>query len=467
MPFFSQPVPPDEDLPAFWALPAAEVLAKLHTRETGLSEAEAATIRHTVGPNLLKPTSQTSDAGLFLRQFNSPISLLLIGAAVLSFFLRDVTDALIILGIILVSGALGFWQERGASHAMRELLAVVVAKTTVWRDGTAQELPDAQVVPGDVLVLRAGDVVPADCYLLAANELFVNEATLTGETFPVDKQPGQLAVATPIAGRRNALFMGSSVVSGSGTAVVVHTGLRTELGHIAARIATAPPETDFEHGIRRFVLSSTANVFGEPATVPIGEDAAMAPSSPYGESKLMLERALFWAQRQGLHSASLRYFNAAGADPDGRLGEDHRPETHLIPLVIDAALGRRGPLDIFGTDYPTPDGTCVRDYVHVSDLAAAHLGAASLLDGRNVTFNVGTGQGHSVRDVMRSVERVLGRPVPMRELGRRPGDPAVLVASAGLLREQTGWVPRYPDLDTMVAHAAAWRVAHPHGYRLD
>lgn len=222
-----------------------------------------------------------------------------------------------------------------------------------------------------------------------------------------------------------------------------------------------------QHGIRRFVLSSTANVFGEPATVPIGEDAAMAPSSPYGESKLMLERALFWAQRQGLHSASLRYFNAAGADPDGRLGEDHRPETHLIPLVIDAALGRRGPLDIFGTDYPTPDGTCVRDYVHVSDLAAAHLGAASLLDGRNVTFNVGIGQGHSVRDVIRSVERVLGRPVPMRELGRRPGDPAVLVASAGLLREQTGWVPRYPDLDTMVAHAAAWRVANPHGYRLD
>ena len=252
MAFFSPPAAPEGNLPTFWALPPAEMLAGLNTRETGLSEAEAVSIRQTAGPNVLKPTTQTTDVGLFLRQFNSPISLLLIGAAVLSFFLHDVTDALIILGIILVSGALGFWQERGASHAMRELLAVVVAKTTVWRDGKARELPDEQVVPGDVLALRAGDVVPADCYLLAANELFVNEATLTGETFPVDKQPGVLAAATPIAGRRNTLFMGSSVVSGSGTAVAVHTGLRTELGHIAARVATAPPETDFEHGIRRF-----------------------------------------------------------------------------------------------------------------------------------------------------------------------------------------------------------------------
>lgn len=187
MTFFSQPAPPEGNFPTFWALPPAEVLAELSTRETGLSEAEAASIRQTAGPNVLKPNTQATGVGLFLRQFNGPISLLLIGAAVLSFFLHDVTDALIILGIILVSGALGFWQERGASHAMRELLAVVVAKTTVWRDGKALELPDEQVVPGDVLALRAGDVVPADCYLLAANELFVNEATLTGETFPVDK----------------------------------------------------------------------------------------------------------------------------------------------------------------------------------------------------------------------------------------------------------------------------------------
>ena len=218
------------------------------------------------------------------------------------------------------------------------------------------------------------------------------------------------------------------------------------------------------HGVRRFVLSSTANVFGEPARVPIAEDAALNPSSPYGESKLMLERSLFWAQRRGLHSASLRYFNAAGADPAGRLGEDHRPETHLIPLVIDAALGRRGPLDVFGTDYPTPDGTCIRDYVHVSDLVEAHMAVLDRMGGGNVTFNVGTGQGHSVRQVIATVEQVVGRTVPVRYGARRPGDPAVLVASATRLQEATGWVPRHPSLTTIVQHAAAWRMAHPDGF---
>lgn len=220
------------------------------------------------------------------------------------------------------------------------------------------------------------------------------------------------------------------------------------------------------HGVTRFVLSSTANVFGEPQRVPIDEDSALAPSSPYGESKLMLERALFWAQRQGLHSACLRYFNAAGADPAGRLGEDHRPETHLIPLVIDAALGRRGPLDVYGTDYPTPDGTCIRDYVHVSDLATAHLAVLDRMGGGAAVYNVGTGQGHSVRAVIGAVEQALGRPVPLRLQDRRGGDPAVLVASANLLHAETGWSPRYPDLQDMVQHAAAWRIAHPTGYPL-
>jgi len=220
------------------------------------------------------------------------------------------------------------------------------------------------------------------------------------------------------------------------------------------------------HGVKRFVLSSTANVFGEPARVPIDEDAALAPSSPYGESKLILERALFWAQCQGLQSACLRYFNAAGADPAGHLGEDHRPETHLIPLVIDAALGRRGPLDVYGTDYPTPDGTCIRDYVHVSDLAAAHLAVLDRMGDGQAIYNVGTGQGHSVRAVIAAVEQVLGRPVPVQMRDRRAGDPAVLVAGAGRLRAETGWTPRYPHLLEIVQHAAAWRVVHPHGYRL-
>lgn len=219
------------------------------------------------------------------------------------------------------------------------------------------------------------------------------------------------------------------------------------------------------HGVTRFVLSSTANLFGEPERVPIEEDATIAPSSPYGESKLMLERALFWADRvHGLRSACLRYFNAAGADPAGQLGEDHSPETHLIPLAIDAALGRRPPLVVFGTDYPTADGTCVRDYVHVTDLAAAHLLAVRQLEGRSVTYNLGNGAGHSVQEVLASVGRVLGRPVPMEIGARRAGDPAVLVASSARIREATGWDPQFATLDKIVSTAAAWRVKHPDGY---
>ena len=219
------------------------------------------------------------------------------------------------------------------------------------------------------------------------------------------------------------------------------------------------------HGVPRFVLSSTANLFGEPEEVPIAEDAPLRPSSPYGESKLMIEQALRWADKlHGLRSASLRYFNAAGADPDGRLGEDHDPETHLIPLVIDAALGRRPELAVFGDDYPTPDGTCIRDYVHVTDLADAHLRALAQLDGRSVTYNLGNGQGHSVLEVIRAVERVLGRRVPYRVEGRRAGDPAVLVAASGLIQGEAGWAPRFGDLDEIVRTAAAWRVAHPRGY---
>lgn len=242
----------DNSLSAFWALPVADILARLNTGETGLSQAVARKIQQTVGLNLIKPKHETSALGQFVSQFKSPISLILIGASILSFFLSDVTDGVIILIIILISGLLSFWQERSASKAMQQLQSIVVAKTTVRRDGQEMELPDEQLVPGDVLTLRSGDLVPADCYLLSANELFVNEATLTGETFPVDKQPGPVDADAPIAKRRNTLFMGSSVVSGSGTAVIVYTGLTTELGHIAERINTTPPETSFEHGIRRF-----------------------------------------------------------------------------------------------------------------------------------------------------------------------------------------------------------------------
>ena len=219
------------------------------------------------------------------------------------------------------------------------------------------------------------------------------------------------------------------------------------------------------HGVPRFILSSTANLFGLPDSVPIAEDARIAPASPYGESKLMIERALFWAdQLHGLRSACLRYFNAAGADPAGSLGEDHDPETHLIPLVIDAALGRRPPITVFGTDYPTLDGTCIRDYVHVTDLGHAHLCALRQLDRRSVTYNLGNGQGHSVREVIASVERVLGRPVPAVFGDRRAGDPPVLVASSERIRHEAGWAPQFADLDGIVGSAARWRVAHPSGY---
>jgi UDP-glucose 4-epimerase len=220
------------------------------------------------------------------------------------------------------------------------------------------------------------------------------------------------------------------------------------------------------YGVPRFVLSSTAAVFGNAAVSPITEDAPIDPGSPYGESKHMLERTLHWAARiHGLKFGVLRYFNAAGADPDGRLGEDHDPETHLIPLAIDAVLERRPPLQVFGTDYPTPDGTCIRDYVHVADLAEAHLLALDRLSaGSSVTWNLGTETGHSVLQVLEAVARVAGRTVPHALAPRRPGDPPVLVASARRIRAEAGWQPRHAALDDIVRTAFAWREAHPKGY---
>lgn len=220
------------------------------------------------------------------------------------------------------------------------------------------------------------------------------------------------------------------------------------------------------YNIPKFVLSSTANLFGTPDEMPITETARIAPGSPYGESKLALERALHWAEEaHDLRFACLRYFNAAGADPEGDLGEHHDPETHLIPLAIDAALERRPPLVVFGTDYPTPDGTAIRDYVHVTDLGEAHLLALEQLDRGSVVYNLGNGNGHSVREVIASVQRVLGKRVP-HELGsRRAGDPARLVASSERIHRETGWTPNYTRLDDIVRTAADWRIKHPEGYR--
>jgi len=249
---------------------------------------------------------------------------------------------------------------------------------------------------------------------------------------------------------------------------LVGESMRMPTRYIAENVAQAMglAEVAVAAGCLRFVLSSTANLFGEPDRIPIDEDATIAPGSAYGESKWMIERGLEWAHRvHGLRYAALRYFNAAGADPEGRLGEDHDPETHLIPLAIDAALGRRPPLTVFGTDYPTPDGTCIRDYVHVADLAAAHLAVLGRLEEQPVCrYNIGNGAGHSVKQVIASVERVGGRPVPHSIGDRRAGDPAVLVAASDRLRAECGWSPRFAGLDEIVGSALRWRQAHPGGY---
>jgi UDP-arabinose 4-epimerase len=214
-----------------------------------------------------------------------------------------------------------------------------------------------------------------------------------------------------------------------------------------------------EQNIKTIVFSSTCATYGVPQRVPISEDHPQNPINPYGESKLFVERIMKWyGGAYGLRWAALRYFNAAGADPEGEIGEDHTPETHLIPLVIDAALGRRERIDIFGTDYPTPDGTAVRDYIHVNDLADAHISALrKLMDGTpSLALNLGTGKGQSVREVIAAVESVGGKKVPVREAGRREGDPPQLVADARLAAEVLGWTPKYADINSIVAHAWKW-----------
>ena len=212
-------------------------------------------------------------------------------------------------------------------------------------------------------------------------------------------------------------------------------------------------------GLDHLVFSSTCAVYGEPDVVPISESEALDPVNPYGATKLACERMMDdFDAAHGLRSVRLRYFNAAGADPEARIGEWHDPETHLLPLVIEAALGRRAAIDIFGTDYATPDGTAVRDYVHVVDLAAAHLAALRYLleGGATAAVNLGTGDGASVEDVVRAVEVIAGRPVARRLCPRRPGDPPRLVAAPGMARDLLGWRPERSDLATIVADALRW-----------
>lgn len=226
-------------------------------------------------------------------------------------------------------------------------------------------------------------------------------------------------------------------------------------------------EAAVEHNVKRFILSSTANLFDRPNRVPIDEDEPIIPGSVYGETKAMTERLLYWMDRiYGLKSCCLRYFNASGAHINGHIGEDHDPETHIIPLVLQVALGQRDVFTVFGDDYDTPDGTCIRDYIHVTDLALAHVLALEALqngaDSR--AYNLGNGEGHSVLQVVETARAVTGHPIPITYGPRRAGDAAVLVADNARIKAELNWEPQYQDLRRIIDTAWQWHANHPHGY---
>lgn len=226
-------------------------------------------------------------------------------------------------------------------------------------------------------------------------------------------------------------------------------------------------DTLIQNNIRKIVFSSTAAVYGEPEEAPITEETTKKPTNVYGRTKLMIEEMLAdYDAAYGLKYAALRYFNACGADEDGMIGEDHRPESHLIPLVLAAAAGMRENIQIFGTDYPTPDGTCIRDYIHVNDLAEAHILALDgLQQGRGSgVYNLGNGSGFSVREVIDTAVRVTGKKIKVVEAARRAGDPAVLIASAEKIKRELGWQPKIPQLEDIIVSAWKWHSTHPHGF---
>lgn len=221
-----------------------------------------------------------------------------------------------------------------------------------------------------------------------------------------------------------------------------------------------------QHEVQRFILSSTANLFDDPQTIPINENERLQPGSVYGETKFWGERLLHWMDRiYGIKYCALRYFNACGAHPNGHIGEDHHPESHLIPLVLQVALGQREAITIFGTDYNTPDGTCIRDYVHVLDLAEAHiLALEALKNGESRVYNLGSGTGYSVREVIETARKITGRAIPSHEGARRAGDLPVLVADSSKIKRELGWSPEFDNLHTIIETAWQWHQSHPHGY---
>ena len=238
--------------PEFWSISLTDILQKLEAKEAGLTTSEAIKRLEKYGSNLLKPKKRTDVITLLLSQFKSPIILILFFATGLSFFLNDRVDAFIILLIVISSGLLGFWQEHSASNAVEKLLSIVQIKASVLRDGGSKEIPIEAIVPGDIVLLQAGDIIPGDGLVYKSNDLFVDEAMLTGETFPVEKMASVLPAETLLGQRTNTLWMGTHVVSGTATALIVHTGKETEFGKVSERLKLRPPETEFEHGIRHF-----------------------------------------------------------------------------------------------------------------------------------------------------------------------------------------------------------------------
>lgn len=220
------------------------------------------------------------------------------------------------------------------------------------------------------------------------------------------------------------------------------------------------------HAIKRFILSSTANLFDQPQRIPIDESEALIPGSVYGETKYIAERLLAWMERiYGIRFCCLRYFNACGAHPNGHIGEAHDPESHLIPLVLQVALGQRASVQIFGSDYPTPDGTCIRDYIHVLDLAKAHILALEALPDRaSRAYNLGSGSGYSVRQVIETARQITGHPIPAIEAPRRPGDLPILIADSSRISRELGWEADYDSLEAIIRSAWHWHRHHPHGY---
>ena len=226
-------------------------------------------------------------------------------------------------------------------------------------------------------------------------------------------------------------------------------------------------EAMVRHGVDKIVFSSTAATYGEPKRVPIHEDDETCPTNTYGETKLTMEKMMKWVSRaNGVRYVSLRYFNAAGALPDGSIGEDHKTETHLIPLILQVPTGRRDHITVFGDDYPTPDGTCLRDYIHVVDLADAHVLALEYLrkGGESDIFNLGNGQGFSVKEMIAAAEKATGRSIKVEIGARRAGDPAQLIASSEKARAVLGWKPQFTDVEQVIGTAWKWHESHPHGY---